>query len=128
MKMLKNELEADASATSRILIQSPPSTKSVDALQCVARLAHDPHDPHVEDEAVAVAEPVDEVLGLRKQKKRYKNSSLFSIVPKKCVVVVDTPWPLDANVGRFDVDNHVDAESRVGQCHSSWMSRKASSC
>ena len=134
MKMLKNGLEADASATSRIPIPSPPSTKRVDALRYVARpparLAHDHHDPHVEDEAVAVAEPVDEVPGLRKQKKRYKNRGLFSIVPKKCVVVVDTQWPLDTNVNapRFDVDNHVDAESRVGQCRSSWISRKASSC
>ena len=86
MKMLKNELEVDASATSRIPIQSPPSTKRVDVLRCAARpparLAHDPHDPHVEDEAVAVVEPVDEVPGLRKQKKRYKNRGLFSIVPK----------------------------------------------
>ena len=84
MKMLKNGLEVDASATSRIRIQSPPSTKRVDALRYAARPparpAHDPHDPHVEDEAVA--EPVDEVPGLRKQKKRYKNRGLFSIVPK----------------------------------------------
>ena len=84
MKMLKNGLEVDASATSRILIQSPPSTKRVDVLRYAApppaRLVP---DPHVEDEAVAVAEPVDEVPGLRKQKKRYKNRGLFSIVPKK---------------------------------------------
>ena len=32
---------------------------------------------------MAVAEPVDEVPGLRKQKKRYKNRGLLSIVPKK---------------------------------------------
>ena len=73
MKMLKNGLEVDASATSRIPIPSPLSTKRVDVLRCVAhppaRLAH---DPHAEDGAVAVAvaEPVDEVTGLRKQKKR----------------------------------------------------------
>ena len=46
-------------------------------------------DPHVEDGAVAVAEhvagvePVDEDAVLREQKKRYKNSGLFSTVPKK---------------------------------------------
>ena len=81
MKMLKNGLEADASATSRIPIPSPPSTKRVDALRYVARpparLAHDHHDPHVEDEAVAVAEPVDEVPGLRKQKKGIKTGVSF---------------------------------------------------
>ena len=71
MKMLKNGLEADASATSRIPIPSPPSTKRVDVRRYVAhppaRLAH---DPHVEDGAVAVAvvEPVDEVTGLREQR------------------------------------------------------------
>ena len=46
----------------------------MDVLRCAARLparlVHDPLDPHVEDEAVAVA--VDEVLGLRKQKKGIK--------------------------------------------------------
>ena len=79
MKMLKNELEADGFATSRIPIQSPPSTKRVDALRYAARPparpAHDPHDPHVE--AVAVAEPVDEVPGLRKQKKGIKTAVSF---------------------------------------------------
>ena len=39
-------------------------------------------DPHAEDGAVAVAEPVDEVPVLRKQKKGYKNSGLPSTVPK----------------------------------------------
>ena len=108
MKMLKNELEADASATSRIRIQSPPSTKRVDALRCAAhppaRLVHDHHDPHVEDEAVAVAEAVDEVPGLHKQKKGIKTGVSFPSSQKKCVVVVDTQWPLDANVGRHDDD------------------------
>ena len=71
MKMLKNGLEADASATSRIPIQSPPSTKRADVLRCAARSPARPaHDPHVEDEAVAVADPVDEVPVLRKQKKK----------------------------------------------------------
>ena len=47
-------------------------------------------DPHVEDGAVAVAEhvavvePVDEDAFLREQKKGYKNSGLFSTVPKMC--------------------------------------------
>ena len=63
MKMLKNGLVADASATSRTPIQSPRSTKRVDVLRCAARpperLAHDHPDPHVEDGAVAVVEPVD---------------------------------------------------------------------
>ena len=87
MKMLKNGLEADGFATSRIPIQSPPSTKRVDVLRCAARPparpAHDPHDPHVEDEAVAVAEPVDEVPGLRKQKKGIKTG--ISLPPSQNV-------------------------------------------
>ena len=90
MKMLKNGLEVDASATSRIPIQSPRSTKRVDVLRCAARPPARPaHDPHAEDgavaEHVAVAEPVDEVPVLRKQKKGYKNRGLFSTVPKKNV-------------------------------------------
>ena len=105
MKMLKNGLEVDAFATSRTPIQSPPSTKRVDVLRCAARPparpAHDHHDPHVEDEAVAVDEPVDEVAVLRKQKKGYKNSGLFSTVPK-CVAVVDTRWLGNANAPRLD--------------------------
>ena len=76
MKMLKNGLEVDAFATSRIPIQSPPSTKRVDVLQYVARpparLAHGHHDPHAEDGAGVVAEhvAVDEVPVLREQSKR----------------------------------------------------------
>ena len=78
MKMLKNGLEADASATSRIPIQSPRSTKRVDVLRCAARPparpAHGHPDPHAEDGAVAehvvVVEPVDEVPVLRKTEKR----------------------------------------------------------
>ena len=81
MKMLKNGLEADASATSRIPIPSPPSTKRVDVLRCAARPparpAHDHHDPHVEDEAVAEDAAVDEVPGLRKQKKGIKTASFL---------------------------------------------------
>ena len=71
MKMLKNGLEADASATSRTPIPSPPSTKRVDDLRCAARPpARLAHDPHVEDGAVAEDAAVDEVPVLRKQKKR----------------------------------------------------------
>ena len=87
MKMLKNGLEADGFATSRIPIPSPRSTKRVDVLRCAARpparQAHDHHDPHVEDEAVAVAEPVDEVPGLRKQKKGIKTG--ISLPPSQNV-------------------------------------------
>ena len=129
MKMLKNGLEVDASATSRIPILSPPSTKRVDVLRYAAhppaRLAHDPHAGAV---AVAVAVAVDEVTGLREQKKGYKNSGFPFTVPK-CVANVNTRWPLDANANapRLD-DHHVDVGSRVGRRRSSWMSRKASSC
>ena len=81
MKMLKNELEADASATSRTPILSPPSTKRVDDLRCAARpparLAHDPHDPYVEDEAVAEDAAVDEVPVRRKQKKKNIKTRVF---------------------------------------------------
>ena len=82
MKMLKNGLEADGFATSRIPIPSPRSTKRVD----VPRYAAPPParlvpDPHVEDGAVAEpadgAEPVDEVVV-------YKNRDLSSPVPKMC--------------------------------------------
>ena len=114
MKMLKNGLEVDASATSRIPIPSPPSTKRVDVPRYAVRPPARPvHDPHAEDGAVAVAEPVDEVPVLRKQKKGYKNSGLFSTVPK-CVVVVDTRWLGNANAPRLD-DHHVDGGSRVGR-------------
>ena len=71
MKMLKNGLEVDVSATSRTRIPSPPFTKRVDDLRYAARPPARPaHDPHVEDEAVAVAVVVDEVPGLRKTEKR----------------------------------------------------------
>ena len=128
MKMLKNGLEVDASATSRIPIQSPRSTKRVDVLRCAARPPARPaHDPHVEDEAVAVADPVDEVPVLRKQKKGIKTgvSPLPPPEKKKCAVVVDTRWPLGAiaNAPRLD-DHHVDGGSRVGRRRSSWMSKR----
>ena len=95
MKMLKNGLEADASATSRIPIPSPPSTKRVDVLRCAARPparpAHGHHDPHAEDgavaehvaEHVAVVEPVDEVPVLREQKKDIK--TVVSLSPSQNV-------------------------------------------
>ena len=74
MKMLKNGLEADASATSRIPIPSPPSTKRVDALRCAARpparLAHGHHGPHVEDGVVTEDAAVDEVPVLCEQSKK----------------------------------------------------------
>ena len=73
MKMLKNGLEVDAFATSRIPIQSPRSTKRVDVLRCAARPparpAHGHPDLHAEDGAVVAAEPVDGVE-VRKQKKK----------------------------------------------------------
>ena len=86
--------------------------------RCAARPPEPPAqahpDHHAEDGAVAVAEhadgaePVDEVAVLRKQKKRYKNSGLPSIVPK-CVANVDMRWLLGANANapRLD-DHHVD--------------------
>ena len=78
MKMLKNGLEVDASAISRTPIPSPPCTKRVDDLRYAARPPARPaHDPHAEDGAVAVA--VDEVPGLRKNRKKgYKNSCLLA--------------------------------------------------
>ena len=137
MKMLKNGLEVDGFATLRTPIQSPRSTKSVDVLRCAARPparpAHGHHDPHAEDgavaEHVAVVEPVDEVTGLCKTEKRYKNRGLPFTVPVPCVANVNTQWPLDANANapRLD-DHHVDVGSRVGRHHSLWMSKKASSC
>ena len=87
MKMLKNGLEVDGFATSRIPIPSPPSTKRVDVLRCAARPPARPaHDPHAEDGAVAVAvaEPVDEEAVLRKQKKRYKKQWSPFHRPKMC--------------------------------------------
>ena len=119
MKMLKNGLEVDAFAISRIPIQSPRSTKRADVPRCAARPPARPvHDPHAEDEAVAVAEPVDEVTVLRKtEKKGYKNRGLSATVPK-CVAVVDTRWLGNANAPRLD-DHHVDVGSRVGLCRTS---------
>ena len=88
MKMPKNELEVDASATSRIPIPSPPSTKRVDAPRYAARPPARPvHDPHAEAVAVAVAEPVDEVTGLRKTEKK-DIKTVVSLPPSQNV------WPL----------------------------------
>ena len=84
--------------------------------------AHPPEPPvqvhpdhHVEDGAVAVAEhvavvePVDEVVVLREQKKRYKNSGFPSTVQYPCVANVKTRCPLDenANAPGLDVDHGV---------------------
>ena len=63
-------------------------------------------DHHAEDGAVA--KPVDGVEpadgAYAREQKGYKNSVLPSTVPK-CVVVVDTRWPLDgnANAPRLDI-------------------------
>ena len=49
---------------------------------------------------------MDEVPGLREQKKKgIKTASFLPPSQKKCVVVVDTQWPLDANANapRLDV-------------------------
>ena len=98
MKMLKNGLEADAFATSRIPILSPPSTKRVDVLRYVAhppaRPAHVHHDPHAGAVAVAVAvaEPVDEVTGLCKTE-------------KKDIKTVVSPSPFQYHVWRMSTRN-----------------------
>ena len=103
MKMLKNGLEADGFATSRIPIPSPRSTKRVVVPLCAARPPEPPAqvhpDHHAEDGAVAVAvdgaEPVDEVVV-------YKNRDLSSTVPVLCAAVVDTRWDENANALRLD--------------------------
>ena len=112
MKMLNNGLEVDGFATSRTPIQSPRSTKRVVVPRCAARPPEPPAqvhpDHHAEDGAGAVAEPVDGVEpadgAYAREQKGYKNSVLPSTVPK-CVVVVDTRWPLDgnANAPRLDI-------------------------
>ena len=48
---------------------------------------------------------VDEVPGLRKQKKGIKTASFLPPSQKKCVVVVDTQWPLDANANAPRLDD-----------------------
>ena len=72
MKMLNNVLGAGVFATSRPLIQSPRSTKMGEGdLRYAARPPERPvqvHRHHVEDGAMAVAEPVDGVEA-REQKK-----------------------------------------------------------
>ena len=116
MKMLNNGLEVDGFVTSRIPIQSPRSTKMGEGdRRCAARPPERPvqvhPDHHAEDGAVAGAEhadgaePVDEVVVLRKQKKGYKNSGFPSIVQYPCAANVKTRCPLDenANAPRLDV-------------------------
>ena len=107
MKMLKNGREVDESVTSHTPIPSPPCMKRVDVPRCAARPPEPPAqvhlDHHAEDGAVAEhadgVEPVDEVVV-------YKNRDLSFTVPK-CVAVVDTRWPPDANVNapRLDDDS-----------------------
>ena len=115
MKMLNNVLEVDVFATSRTPIQSPQSTKMEEGdLRCVARPPEHPaqvhQDHHAEDGAVAVAEhadgvePVDEVAVLREQKKGIKTVS-FLPPSQKCVVVVETLWPLDGNANAPRLDD-----------------------
>ena len=118
MKMLNNGLGADVFAISRTPIQSPRSTKMGEGdRRCAARpperLVQVHPDHHTEDGAVVehvaavVVEHADEVVVLRKQKKRYKNSGLPSTVQYPCVANVKTRCPLDANAnaGRHDVDH-----------------------
>ena len=88
MKMLKNGLEVDGFAISRIPIPSPRSTKRVDVLRYVAHPPARPvHDPHAVAVAVAVAEPVDEVTVLRKTEKKDIKTGV-SLPPSQNV------WPL----------------------------------
>ena len=104
MKMLKNGLEADVFATSRIPILSPPSMKREVGPPCGApppeRPAQVHHHHHAEDVAVAVAEPVADV----REQKRYKNRVLPLIVPVPCVVDAKARWDANANAPRPDVD------------------------
>ena len=109
MKMLKNGLEGDAFAISRIPILSPPCMKREADLRYAARRRELPAQVHplhhpAEAVAVAVAEPVDGVDA--REKKRYKTRILPSTVPKPCVADVEAVWPLDANANapRPDVD------------------------
>ena len=131
MKMLNNGLEADLFATSRTPIQSPQSTKMEEAdLRYVERPPERPAqvhpDHHAEDGAVAVAEHAD---GVDAREKDIKNSGLPPTVLVPCVAVADTRWLLGANANAPQLDDHhVDVGSRVGRRHSSWMSKKASSC
>ena len=111
MKMLKNGLEGDAFAISRIPIPSPRCTKMGEAvLPCAAPPHESPVQVHplhhlAEDVAVAVAEPVDGVDD--REKKRYKNRVLPSTVPKPCVANVETLCVANVeapNANAHDVD------------------------
>ena len=75
MKMLKNVLEGDAFATSRIPIPSRPCMKREADLRYVAPRREPPVQVrplhhHAEDVAVAVAEPVDGVDARDYEKKK----------------------------------------------------------
>ena len=107
MKMLKNGLEADVFATSRIPIPSPRSTKREVDPRCAApppeRRVH-PH--HAEAVAVGVAEPVAVAVHEVCEQKRYKTRGLPLVVPVPCVVDVKARWDAHANANapRPDVD------------------------
>ena len=74
MKMLKNGHEVDGFATSRTPILLLQCMKRVVVPRCATRPPEPPAqvhpDHHAEAGAVAVAEPVDEVTGLRKTEKK----------------------------------------------------------
>ena len=81
MKMLKNGLEGDAFAISRIPIPSPPCMKKEGDLPCAAPPPEPPAQVRplyhpAEGAAVAVAEPVDRV-DAREQKKDIKPGSFL---------------------------------------------------
>ena len=123
MKMLKNGLEVDGFATSRTPIQSPQSTKRVVVPRCVARPPEPPvqvhPDHHAEDGAVAVvehadgAEPVDEVVVLREEKKGIK--TVASLPPSQNV------WSLSTRDGpSTQTQTHHDSTTRqTTACESS---------
>ena len=79
MKMLKNGLEADVFATSRIPILSPPCTKREVVPLCAAppperpvQVHHHHHaEAEAEAEAVAVAKPVADVREKKDIKTRF---------------------------------------------------------
>ena len=105
MKMLKNGLEADVFATSRIPIRLPLSTKREVGPRCAAPPPERPvqvhHHHHAEDgaEAAAVAEPVVDA----REQKIYKNRVLPLIVLVSCVADAKARWDANANAPRPDV-------------------------
>ena len=126
MKMLKNGLEVDGFATSRTPIQSPRSTKRVVVPRCAARPPEPPAqvhpDHHAEDGAVAVAEhadgaePVDEVVVLREQKKGIKTGT--PLPPSQNVWSL---WTYDGP--QTQTQTHHDSTSLPRQTTTAWSSR-----